>query len=162
MKLLKPTLVLLLVCIAMSFSCTAAKRAHKLPVEEQTSLNYTKPYFQLWNAAIKYKTKGAHIYIPNLEKLSNTQIENVYFRGMKAKLEKGRAIYTANLINPKFNDGEPNLEISQEEFPFDLLKNECVVSYKENGTTKYYLIDGLQEREGVYYPDGTPTVVNRD
>lgn len=146
----------------MNFSCTVAKRAHKLPVQEKTSLNYTKPYFQVWNAAIKYKTKGAHLYIPNLEKLANTKIENVYFRGMKAKLEKGRAIYTATLTNPKFNDGIPNPDIQQEEFPFDLLKNECVISYIEEGVTKYYLIEGLIEKEGVYYPNGTPAVVNRD
>jgi len=154
--------ILILICAIVNYSCTATKRAHKLPVEEQTSLNYTKPYFQVWNAAIKYKTKGAHIYIPNLESLKNTQIKDVYFRGMKAKLNKGRAIYTATLTKPKFNDGEVNPEVSQEEFPFDLLKNECVVSYIENGTTKYYLISGILEKEGVYYPNGTPTDSNRN
>jgi len=100
MKHLK-LMLLLFVCTVINYSCTAAKRAHKLPVEEQTTLNYTKPYFQVWNAAIRYKTKGAHIYIPNLESLKNTQIKDVYFRGMKGPLHKGRAIYTATLTNPK-------------------------------------------------------------
>jgi len=161
MKYVK-SVILILICIVVNFSCTTAKRAHKLPVEEQTSLNYTKPYFQVWNAAIKYKTKGAHIYIPNLESIKNTQIQDVYFRGMKGQLNKGRAIYTATLTNPKYNDGEVNPEVSQEEFPFDLLKNECVISYIENGTTKYYLINGLIEKEGVYYPNGTPTTIKQN
>jgi len=43
-----------------------------------------------------------------------------------------------------------------------LLKNECVISYIENQTIKYYLIDGLIEKEGVYYPNGTPTSVSKN
>lgn len=161
MKWSKQIIIMLLcVFILTNLKCTTTKRAHKLPVEVQTTLNYTKPYFQIWNTAIKYKTRGANLYIPNLEIKANTQIENVYFRGMIGKLEKGRAIYTAILTNQKFNDGTPNPAIKQQEFPFDLLKNECVVSYTENGITKYYLIEGLIEKEGVYYPDGAPKSIN--
>jgi len=157
MKFLKPiVLVLLFAFIATSIQCKSAQRAHKLPVEVETTLEYTRPYFQIWNAAIKYGSSGAHLYLPNLESKTSASIQKVYFRGMSGKLEKGRALYTAIITKPKLNDGSPNPNVSQEEFPFDLRPNECVVSYIENGITKYFLIDSLAEREGVYYPDGPP------
>ncbi|WP_299883767.1 hypothetical protein [uncultured Lacinutrix sp.] len=161
MKFLKPiTILLLLAFITINFQCTAAKRAHKLPVEVETSLKFTKPYFQIWNAAIKYGSSGANLYLPNLESNTNAEIKKVYFRGMSANLEKGRAIHTALLTKPKLNDGSLNPNVPQEDFPFDLRPNECVVSYIESGYTKYFLIEKLIEKEGVYYPDGPPKKIN--
>lgn len=157
MKFSKPIIVVVLFAfLVTNIKCKTAQRAHKLPVEVETSLEYTRPYFQIWNAAIKYGSSGANLYLPNLESKTSSTIKKVYFRGMSGELEKGRAIYTAIITKPKLNDGSPNTSVSQEEFPFDLRPNECVVSYIENGTTKYFLIDNLQEKEGVYYPDGPP------
>lgn len=161
MKIFKLTLTLLLV-VTLNFSCSSTKRAHKLPVEKETTLAFTKPYFQVWNAAIKYGSRGAKLYLPNLQSRTNAKIDKVYFRGMYGTLKKGRSLFTAIVTKPVLNDGSPNPNVEQIEFPFDLRPDECVVSYIEEGKTKYFLISGLAEREGIYYPDGPPTVVSRE
>ena len=144
--------VLLLLLLTISFQCSSTKRAHKLPVEQETTLRYTTPYFQAWVVPITIGTDGVHIYIPNLETKKGVTIEDVFFRNMIGKLKKGRALYQATLTRAAPDDRAQAAKV----FPFDLLKNECVISYVENGITKYYLINKLMERQGVYYKDGLP------
>ena len=158
MKFLKTTSTLLLMCFILSttIQCSGSKRAHKFKVEDQSPLNYTRPYFQEWIAPIKLGTSGANVFLPNLTTKNNTVIDSVFFRQMMGKLEKGRALYSATLTRVHPDDKQKRAK----EFPFDLRSNECVVSYIENGETKYFLIDNIAERAGEYYPDGPPKDIN--
>ncbi len=158
MKFLKQTLTLLLLCFIVSttIQCSGSKRAHKFKVEEQSPLNYTRPYFQEWMAPIKLETSGANIFLPNLTAKNKAVIDSVFFRQMMGKLDKGRALYSAVLIRVHPDDKQKRAN----EFPFDLRPNECVVSYIENEETKYFLIDNIAERAGEYYPEGPPKDLN--
>ncbi len=144
--------MLLCLLLATTLQCSSAKRAHKLPVETEKKIDYTTPYFQAWVVPITIGTDGVHIYIPNLQANKGITIEDVFFRNMIGKLKKGRGLYEATLTRAAPDDRAQ----AARDFPFDLLNNECVVSYIENGVIKYFLVDKILEREGVYYANGLP------
>ena len=144
--------LMLFLVLATAFQCSSTKRAHKLPVEVETTLRYTTPYFQAWVVPITIGTDGVHIYIPNLQTKKGVIIQDVFFRNMIGKLKKGRALYEATLTRAAPDDRAQ----AAKTFPFDLLKNECVISYSENGIIKYYLVNKVMERKGVYYENGLP------
>lgn len=156
MKKFFTTTILLSIVITL-FHCSSSK--YKLQKESVLSPN--GPYFQTWTAGIKDGGTGYHIYFPNLNPDDKVIMDSVYFRGLKGKLVKAKAMYKAQLKNPSPYDRDMSIEAANKKeekpfFPFDLNRMECVVSYIESGETKYLKISGLREKEGVYYPQGAP------
>ncbi len=145
--------------LTMSFlQCSSSK----FKLQEKAPLEYNRPYFQEWVAGIKDGGSGVNIYFPNLVIKNNAIVDSVFFRKMKGKLRNGKASYFASLRKEKPQDidmsGDPKAEYGNKipEFPFDLEYDECVVSYIENGETKYFKIVDMKEKEGEYYPTSPP------
>lgn len=152
----KLSLLLFAICIAFStYQCSSSK--YKL--EKESVLTPHKPYFQSWTTTIKDGGSGVNVYFPNLNANNNVVLDSIYFRGIKGKLVKGRAMYTAQLKNPSPYDRDMSIEAAfkketKSTFPFKLTNTDCVISYLEDGVRKYLKVSGLTEKEGVFYDKG--------
>lgn len=82
-------------------------------------------------------------------------IDSIYFRKMKGKLKEGKGLYKSRL-SKRLTNAEDNALTTTGFSPFKLGNRECAISYIENGITKYYKVEYVEEKEGVYYPDGPP------
>jgi len=164
---MKKTSILLcaLVIAFTTYQCSSSK----YQLQEESSLNPNKVYFQEWYAGIKVGGSGVNIYFPNLEGSKAIVIDSVYFRKMSGKLTKGRARYSAILKRPSqhydniseaYNNDEKKKALKAINFPFLLKHDECVISYLEDGAKKYLKIKGITEREGIYYEDGPVTSID--
>lgn len=159
------TFLTLAIIASTAYQCSSSK--YKL--EEASSLETNKVYFQEWYAGIKVGGSGVNIYFPNLNASNSIVIDSVYFRKMSGKLNKGRARYSAILkkqsqhyanISTSYNNDEKRKDIKAINFPFLLKHDECVISYFENGEKKYLKIKGILEKEGIYYEDGPVTSID--
>lgn len=133
-----------------------------MKLQEEAPLEHNRVYFQEWVAGIKDGGSGVNIYFPNLVIKNNATLDSVYFRKMRGKLRNGKASYFASLRKDKPQDITMNGDGKEEygnktpEFPFDLKNDECVISYIENGETKYFKIGDIKEKAGEYYPTSPP------
>ena len=148
-----------------SFSqCSSAKK-----IQEEAPLALGQVYCQSWIAGIEGGGAGLNIYIPTVN--SSVELDSVYFRGKTAKLEIkslnqtiyiGRFISDLNKKKDIVMSSEPNAEYGNEmpkitqKVPFELKENECVISYKDGNTTKYFKIDNVIEKELIPYPSAPP------
>lgn len=131
--------------------------SQKLSTPEVTPLlKLDKVIFQEWYAGIKVGGTGINMFFPNIKSDENIQLETVYFRNMTGKLQKGDATYWAVLKNSSSNyTWQPEKKTA--DYPFDLADNECVISYKEKGVTKYLKVTSIEEKAGTYYENGHPS-----
>lgn len=160
MKLLKKASYALVFAFiyAFSFQCIAQKKGKFTPVfEEQLPFKVKPVAFQEWYAGIKVGGTGINIFVPITDLDENIKIDRVYFRNLTAELSIRDDKYFAVLKNKSRNYTFRKSEASAD-YPFRLKDSECVVSYIENGTTKYLKIDDVNEFVGVYYENGPPSI----
>jgi hypothetical protein len=142
--------------IFANFQCASPKVA-TTQFEKQIPFDIKPVSFQEWYAGIKVGGTGFNVFLPLTNVNQNVVIDSIYFRNLKGKLEKKEGKYTAVLKNTSkyytFKKSE-----RPEDYPFTLLDYECVISYIENGETKYHKISQLNEVAGVYYENGPPSL----
>lgn len=151
MKALKSliTLFVLIVCIC---SCSSSKYA----LQKQAPIQLTQTYLQHWTTGVAIGSSGVNLYFTNLyPNHAGIQMDSVYFRKMKGKLMPLKGQYFSRLTKRLTNE-EDNALTTKGFSPFQLENRECVISYIENGITKYYKVSNIEEKEGVYYPEGPP------
>lgn len=148
MKTSKLTLVLASILLLTIFACS---NAYKL--QKDASFVMTKAYFQEWTSAINIGSSGINFYIANLTPNRNVVIDSVYFRKMKGRLVPSKGKYVSRLVKRK-PISEGHELTTNGDFPFKISNRECIVSYREDGETKYFKITNLIENEGVYYENG--------
>lgn len=144
---LKPMVIALIVLTV--FSC----KPSQYTFQKDAPLNLTRAYFNNWTTGVKIGSVGVNVYFANLIPEKNITIDSVYFRKMKGKLKEGKGLYTSRLTK-RLTNAEDNALTTTGFFPFKLENRECAISYIEDGVTKYYKVNYLDEKEGVYYPDG--------
>ncbi len=161
MKNLKKALYAIVFACALSsfFQCASPKVA-TTNFEKQTPFTVRPVVFQEWYAGIKVGGTGINVFIPISNVNEGVVLNEVYFRNLKGKLVKNENKYTAILKNPS-----PNYTFQKAErpadYPFQLKEDECVISYLENGQTKYHKIISLKEVAGTYYENGPPSIYSR-
>ena len=141
---------LLLIVISI-FSCKPSKYAF----QKEAPFQLTRAYFNNWTTGIEIGSTGVNMYFANLIPTKNITIDSVFFRKMKGKLEEGKGLYKARLTK-RLTNAEDNALTTNGFFPFKLGNRECAISCIENGVTKYYKINYVEEKEGVHYLDGLP------
>ena len=166
MKTLKSiVLITLLAVLLMGFAqCSSAKK-----IQEEAPVSIGKVYFQKWVAGIKGGGAGLNIYIP----VSDTSIkfDSVYFRGKATNLfpkYQEENIYVGKFISdhnkkedlvmssdPKAEYGN-KMAVVEENIPFELKNNECIISYTVGNKIKYFKIDNIVEKEMIPYPSAPP------
>ncbi|MBU2921679.1 hypothetical protein KO504_10030 [Winogradskyella psychrotolerans] len=163
MKLLKKaTLAIVFAFIyAFSFQCVAQEGKFRPVFEEQLPFKVKPAAFQEWYAGIKVGGTGINIFIPITDLDENIKIDRIYFRNLTSELSKKDDKYFAVLEN-KSRDYTFKKPEADKDYPFKLKDSECVVSYIENGTTKYLKIGTVNEFAGVYYENGHPSIYTNE
>ena len=165
MKRLKKAAYAIVFAIAFSttFQCFSQKEVTVIEIqtfELQTPFTIKPVIFQEWYAGIEVGGTGINVFIPISNVKENVTFNEVYFRNLKGKLVSENGKYMAVLENPSklytFKKAEKPAD-----YPFDLKDNECVLSYTQNGETKYHKIIELNEVAGTYYEDGPPSIYTR-
>ena len=162
MKLITNTLLMVLVLTSFSQCSSAQKLQKEAPVKLGTV------YYQHWVAGVQGGGSGFNLFIPTKgTSKESIQLDSVYFRGKVVKLEFkpnnpslfiGRFSLRANQKKDIIMSNKQHAEYSNEapniiaKIPFELKENECVVSYKEDKTTKYFKIENVVEKQPQYYP----------
>ena len=148
-------------------NCSSAQK-----LQTKTPIKFGDVYFQKWNAGVEEGGSGLNIFISIAAELpKSNQMDSVYFRGKAAKLQTFEE--KANLYVGRFKSEvyqKPDIVMSsnsKEEYgnkapnlskkiPFKLNDSECVVSYKEGTTTKYFKIEKIIEKLAQNYPSARP------
>ena len=159
MKLLKKAsyVIVFAVIYGTTFPCAAQKMANATTFKEEAAFKVNPVYFQEWYAGIKVGGTGINIFLPITDVAENVQIDSVYFRNLSGKLNEKDGEYYALLKNksPHYTFKKSEAPV---DYPFTLSDNECVVSYIENGTTKFLKIEANNEVAGTYYENGPPSI----
>lgn len=158
MKLLKKATYILVFALiyGTTLPCTAQKSTTRTTLQKHAPFTVSKGYFQEWYAGIKVGGTGLNIFLPIIDIAENVEIDRIYFRNLEGQLSKKNSRYFAVLKNKS-----PHYTFKKSEkpadYPFTLKDNECVVSYKENNTIKYFKIKAISEVAGTYYENGPPS-----
>lgn len=155
---------ILIITILITFThCSSAQK-----LQEKASFELGKVSYQKWIAGVQGGGSGYHMLIFVTSNKNNVTFDSIYFRGYKAKIEIGKINYVANIkteINQKedlimSNNGPDEFgnktPLKDPDFPFKLQLDECVISYIENHTTKYYKVENLVEKPKEEYPSAPP------
>lgn len=129
--------------------------AYKL--EKTAPIQYSRAYFQNWTSAIDIGSSGYNFHIANLTPANNVVIDSVFFRNVKGRLIPDKGKYVCQLVKrDPISKGHALNTIK--DFPFEISNRACVISYREDGVTKYFKINNVIENEGIYYEDGPPNM----
>lgn len=170
MKPIKTGLTLLLMIAVMtSFSqCSSSQKLQK-----KAPIQFGDVYCQSWVAGIQGGGSGINIFIP--VKDSSVVLDSVYFRGKvtKLKVKPQNTLLYIGYFKTKFNQkqdvimsSDTNAEYTNKmpeidkKIPFDLKDDECVISYIENKTIKYFKINNVTEKQAQHYPSAPPNKRN--
>ena len=145
-----------MICLVLT-SCCALKKTN-----ENTG-QYKHPFKMI---SATYSSKQAEQVFANEFQLRFTidnqeiQLDSVYFRntaaGLKRDTTSSNALFVANILLPDSKKDYNLHSDPQKEFgntppgtpskiPFEIHKNEAVVSYSINGETHYYIIENVVE-----------------
>jgi len=147
-----------MLCLMAIFSqCSSAQK-----LEQKAPMAFGDVYYQKHTQAVQDLKSMITLYIPIKEESNNIELDSVYFRGRSAKLSLAtnnkQSLYFARFITkPAYTEDlilssdmkeeqQNKLPIEKTNIPFELLPNECVISYKQAGSTRHYKISNIKER----------------
>ena len=123
---------------------------------------------QSWTGGRVESGSGLLLQIPVLsENLDNMKLQQAYFRGkiadLKLKSTDNGWVAESNFITRAA--GKPDMTMHadakqevgnqppmpKEKFPFELENNQCVLSYLDGDTVKYFKVEGIKEKKPVFY-----------
>jgi len=148
MKIVKKiSFFMLMLLFMVSFSqCSSTKQLQNNPPFEVGEVYYNQ------------SDSGLYFFIPIKSKPNNIELDSVYFHNKSAKLVFENDSFVGNfktevIQKPDIIMGnEPYAEYGNkapklpEKLPFQLKNDECIISYKEENTTKYYKIGNIIKR----------------
>jgi hypothetical protein len=159
MKVFKTTILsIVTLCFVSSFSqCSSAQK-----LEDKDALSFEDVYYQSWTSGIQEQGSGVKLFIQLTDKTDKTiHFDSAYFRGKVVKLKEGfqnPRLYVARFKNEseysediilsseKSEEHKNKVPKIPQKLPFELKRNECVISYKTDGVTKYYKISNIREK----------------
>lgn len=158
--------ILVLICFT---SCSSQQTTVKL--QEKTPFTITSAFSQGWTGGHEGSGSGlnVHMTIKNLNKKQIT-LKDFYFRGKKTAIEdnsnNNNDLYIARFLtlakkevilhnDHKKEAGNEPPEL-QPKFPGELLNNEGIISYEEEGKLKYYKLKNILYRFPISYPSAPP------
>ena len=149
---------------AMLTSCSSQKK-----IVANVPFTIGDAYCQEWTGGKAESGKGMLVKIP-VSEMEGYTLEGVYFRGQMGLVtmeeENGQKFAVVNLHknntvpkdiimhkDPKQEVGnKPTTKKKTEDFPFELQKDEAVLSYSKNGRTKYCKVKGIKDKAALVYP----------
>lgn len=148
MKTLKKVITFLLMPFMMVsfYNCSSTKM-----LQNHAPFEIDEVYYQESNS-------GTNVYISIKSNPNNIILDSIYFKGKQAKLGQENNLFvgrfTSNIIQKQdiIMSNEPYAEYGNkiprlpEKLPFELKDNECVVSYKEDNSIKYFKIKNVIQK----------------
>ena len=155
---------MLLLFLTLSVSqCSSAQK-----LEAVAPLDFGEVYYQKKAQAVRDLESSLTIFIPIKEEVkSNIELDSVYFKGRSAKLKATdmaqNMYYGRFVIKPKKaediilssdlkEEHQNKVTMDNPKIPFELLPNQCVISYKQDGKIKYYKISDIKEKRPIEVP----------
>ncbi|MBJ7879702.1 hypothetical protein [Gelidibacter salicanalis] len=143
---------------------SASKCSETQKLQKKAPLPIEDVYVENWTSQEASGHSGYTLYIPiNSEDKSGITLDSVYFRNQTVKLIKTstdlNTAYVGRFEIPKKSN--PDIILSSDpleemqnkppriptNIPFKLEPTEGIVSYKVNGETRYYKIEGIIEKD---------------
>lgn len=151
--------IFILSLIMASFSnCSTAQK-----LQENTDFTIGEVTSQGWVAGVEGGGGGINVFVPVSNMKDNTSLEGLYYNGKYVNLEKKGDLFIGRFdtgVNkPKDDlilDGDIKKEYGnkvpdvQEKIPFELAKDEAVLSYKQGGKLRYYKIKNIKNKPTQY------------
>lgn len=166
MKLLRSILFLTFMFFIMA---TFSQCGVTYKLETKAPLTIGDVYYQHWVAGTQGGGSGINIFIPIISNPKNIMLDSVYFQGKQAKLEYinnnifiGRFDSAINQKKDIIMSSEPHAEYGNTvpKIPkkprFQLLEDECVVSYKIANKVKYFKIEKINKKEVLEFMSAPP------
>ncbi len=119
----------LLIIISLFLNCSSSYKLQK-----ESPLKFHKIEVQEWTANNKSGDSGIKMYFI-LPSDIDTVLDSVYYNNLKTNIYKGR---NNNTYFANFKVESKRKRTQNNQFPFVLKSNECVVSYIQFGKTKYF------------------------
>ncbi|MEM6684908.1 MAG: hypothetical protein AAF617_03845 [Bacteroidota bacterium] len=137
-----------------------------MKLEENIPFIIKSAFSQAWTGGQPDSGSGINVHI-TIQELNKAKIElkYFYFRAQKTILEENThnndglyiarfiKLATKDVILHKDSQKEAANEPPQLNFPFDLQKNEGVISYLEEGKLTYYKLENIVEKFPNHYPN---------
>lgn len=143
---------------------SASKCSETQKLQKKAPLSIEDVYIENWTSPEASGHSGHTLYIPiNSQDKSGITLDSVYFRNQTAKLIKtsteSNTVYVARFEIPKLSN--PDIILSSDpleemqnkppripkNIPFKLKRTEGIVSYKVNGETRYYKLEGVTQKD---------------
>ncbi len=123
-------------------------------------------FYQDWVAGVQDGGSGTNLHITFKDFTKDVRIDSIFFRNKTSKAKnspQARKQYIGYFKNKTNRDMVMDIDSKKEAkntppkpFPFELADNETVVSYVHNGTTHYYKIANIRQKEMLAYPESKP------
>ena len=148
--------------VVLSFSLSACSSQHKMVA--QAPFEMGEATCQAWAGGRAESGSGMLLEIPVLsENLDKMKLQQAFFRGKIADIEMEKAdkgwIAKANFKNRNMEKtdlvmhADPKQEVGnqppkpKEKFPFELENDQCVLSFLDGETIKYYKVENIKEKK---------------
>lgn len=156
--------------VLFSFSnCGGTQKASETELEQNPPFTVAEASFQKWVAGTQEGGSGVDVFI-NISNVSEgVVLQDLFFRNKKSQLNTSPTVRSQYIAHFKNSSSDPIMDIDPtkeakntppEKTPFTLNQNEAVISYDYNGTTAYFKIEQLEEKEMLAYPGGNPNDEN--
>jgi len=163
MKLKVITVLLSIVTLSCGGSKTSNIKFIKKP-----PFSITKIYSQKWVAGVQGGGSGVNLYVSIKNISEGVEIKEFYFGNKITEAKRTSKDNYVGYFKNETNrgvimDGNATNEatnIPPQKSPFQLAKNEVVISYSENGKVNYYKVSNIKEKEMLAYPQSNPNIEN--
>lgn len=161
-------LLTMIISLAVLTTCSTNKNTYTnntLLFEKDALIKIKQVTYQKQIAGREEAGDAYKLQVEILSNPKNSELDSIYFRGLKGKLKLQNTSYSAILNGPSNKElimSENQIEELENELPdisklpFNLNDSECVISYIENSRTKFLKITKLKELPATYYPSTPP------
>ncbi len=154
------------IILALGFSLSGCNSQKKLV--ENPPFETGEATCQQWVGGRAESGSGTLLQIPlSNDNVGQRKLQKAYFRGKVAdiKMKSNDGVWFAEANFKKKRTNKPDITMHRdpkkevgnqpppikEEFPFELGESECVISYEEEGKTKYFKISDIKEKKPLLY-----------
>lgn len=162
MKRYSNLFLLALIVVSLSHCSSAQKLQKEAPIQVKQA------YYQSWVAGIQGGGSGINLFIEfEAHPKTKIQFDSIYFKGRASKIEIkpdnvnlliGRFSSSSNqkqdivMSNEAYGEYGNKPPVKKNAIPFELMDGQCVISYKEKNKIKYFKVDGIKQKQTLYYP----------
>jgi len=165
---IKSNLLLILLSFGLSNCGSTQTKTIKYQLTEEPPFTIESVYSQDWVAGIQGGGSGVTLYITFSSVSEDILFNEIYFREnsiQATKIATNKIVgYFKNTLNSDvIMDSDAIKEAANtppKKIPFQLQKNEAIISFSEKGKLHYYKIVSIVEKEMQAYPKSNPNIKN--